>query len=239
MKKNYTFVFVIFIVLLAVALVLNNRREAIPEPELPDVEVVVTDALTPEPITDFSQVAFIGDSRTQGFMLYSGITDATYFTETGLTVNDVVEKPLIDETKTIIECLKDNNFERVYIMLGINELGWAYAQSFESAYNRMLDEIIAACPETELVLQTIMPVNRELMKNPKDYVNNERIKEFNAIIEKISNDRQIKRIDTHSIMCDQNGDLYIQASTDGIHLNVEFCQRWAKFIKGVYFFIEM
>lgn len=231
MKRFYTGVFVIFIVFLAIALWLNCIF-SVPKAQLPETQGTVQDSFELQPITDFSKVAFIGDSRTQGLMLYSGITEATYYTETGLTVNDVVEKPIVDETKTIIECLKDNNFERVYIMLGTNELGWAYIESFESAYNRMLDEIMAACPETELVLQNIIPVNRELMKNPKDYINNQRIAEFNAVIEKISNERQIKRIDAHSIMCDENGDLYKEASTDGIHLNYEFCQRWAKFIKG-------
>ena len=230
MKKLYACVIIIFCVALAVAIGLNviKTGEIVPPTETIDESIVSE----PEIITDFSKTAFIGDSRTQGLMLYSGVADATYYTEMGLTVLDVVEKPIIDESKTIIQALKDNNFERIYIMLGINELGWAYSQSFEDAYNRMLDEIEKNCPQTEIILQTIMPVNVELMKNPKDYLNNERIMEFNDIIKRISNTRQIKCLDIHGIMCDENGNLYKEASTDGIHLNLEFCHRWMKFLKG-------
>lgn len=229
MRKIYTTVFVIFVFLLAGAIGLNNAKSFVSIPE----NITEPDKMTePEIITDFSKAAFIGNSRTQGLMLYSGLTDATFYTETGLTVSDVVEKPLIDESKTIVQAIAENSLERVYIMLGTNELGWAYSQSFEQAYNRMLDEIAEACPQAEIILQTIMPVNRELMKNPKDYVNNERIAEFNEIIKNISNKRQMKCLDTHSIMCDENGNLYKEASTDGIHLNLQFCQRWLKFIKG-------
>ena len=79
MKKLYACVIIIFCVALAVAIGLNviKTGEIVPPTETIDESIVSE----PEIITDFSKTAFIGDSRTQGLMLYSGVADATYYTE--------------------------------------------------------------------------------------------------------------------------------------------------------------
>ena len=65
------------------------------EPEIPaDVPADVPEEMpwTPvpesEPVDDsyFDDVAFVGDSRTDGFRLYSGLERGTYFCVTGETV---------------------------------------------------------------------------------------------------------------------------------------------------------
>ena len=65
------------------------------EPEIPaDVpadapeEIPWTPVQESEPVDDsyFDDVAFVGDSRTDGFRLYSGLERGTYFCVTGETV---------------------------------------------------------------------------------------------------------------------------------------------------------
>lgn len=238
MKRFYTAVFAAFIILLAVFLHLNTTKTNTVMQQLPTVDTEVADngeIISPITIADFDNAVFIGDSRTQGLMMFGGITEAEFYTGTGITVRDVVKTPLVKQGNgeiTITDALKQNNFDSIIIMLGINELGWAYKESFKTAYGEMLDAITAASPNSVIYAELIMPVNRELMEQPKDYITNQRIIEYNDIIKQVCEERNINCIDTFSAMCDKNGNLYEQASTDGIHLNVEFLQRWVKYLKG-------
>ena len=233
MKKSRIIMAIIFTILIATALVLNikstNKKYEITLPPPPQPIV------SPVTIADFSSSAFIGDSRTQGLMMFGGITEATYYTGTGITVKDVVNKPLVKKDKkelTIIEALKENTFDNIIIMLGINELGWNHVDAFKEAYNVMLDEIAVASPDSKVYIQLVMPVNRNLIDNPKDYVNNNRIIEFNNAIKEICISRDIDYLDTFSMMANKDGNLYTSASSDGIHLNASFVRRWVKFMKG-------
>ncbi len=235
MKRLQITTTILFTVLTAVALVLNititKNKNKPPEIEIITPKPIVSDVA----ITDFSNTVFIGDSRTQGLMMFGGITEATYYVGQGITVHDVIKKPLVkkeNEEITIIEALKENSFDNIMIMLGINELGWAYTDLFREAYSAMLDQIIIDCPNSNIYVQLVMPVNRSLIENPKDYINNDRIIEYNNVIKEICNGKGIKYIDTFNLMCNKDGDLYKSASTDGIHLNMQFCKRWVNFMKG-------
>ena len=69
-----------------------------PEEQSPDMalqpeEPLWTPVAESAPVTDdyFDDVAFVGDSRTDGFRLYSGLERGTYFYVTGETVSSAVE----------------------------------------------------------------------------------------------------------------------------------------------------
>ncbi len=238
-KNYYRIIGIASAVLVAAALILNifNTKDNIvsaPEtkteeeaPKAENTEVTFAD--------DFSDTAFVGDSRTQGLMLYSGLSKASFYTATGLTSKEVVEKPEVDTDGgkiTIIDAIAQNNFARIYIALGINELGWVYPDLFKSAYGDMLDKIKEVQPNAVIYVNNIFPVNRELMKKPKDYMTNERIAEYNEIIKNVCAEKGVNFVDVASIMTDKNGNLYEQATTDGIHLNKPFCDRWIAYLKG-------
>ncbi|MEG1584619.1 MAG: hypothetical protein RR361_06170, partial [Anaerovorax sp.] len=94
----------------------------------------------------FDQSLFIGDSRMQGLMIYSGAT-GTGYTEQGLDVNTVVSKPFVwyhGSKITIPEALKLANYDRIFIKLGMNELGWRRTDVFISQYKKFVDIVKAA-----------------------------------------------------------------------------------------------
>ena len=61
-------------------------------------------------------------------MMYSGVNNATYFAYKGLNVSTAFTKAVIqapDGTmQTVENALKQKSYGKVYIMLGIIELGW-------------------------------------------------------------------------------------------------------------------
>ena len=74
----------------------------------------------------FDDAAFIGDSRTQGLQLYTGLPNATFYATQGLMVDTFFSKKFVKAGGgkiTIPDAMKNQTFKKVYIMLGVNELG--------------------------------------------------------------------------------------------------------------------
>lgn len=181
-----------------------------------------------------NNVAFIGDSRTQAFLMYAGLKDVQDYTNIGLMVDTAVTKKFITNKKgekiTILEDLTTKNIDTIYIMLGINELGWIYSDIFIKEYENLIDKILKVKPNCEIIVQSIIPVTKTKSEGDSIY-NNARIAEYNNLIKDMANRKGIKYIDLCPVLADRSGNLPEEASTDGIHLNKAYCQKWLKCLK--------
>ena len=61
--------------------------------------------------------------------------------------------------------------------------------------------------------------------------NNNKILEYNKLIKDMADRKGIKYIDLCPALTDENGCLPEEASTDGIHLNKEYCIKWLNCLK--------
>ena len=108
----------------------------------------------------FDDAVFIGDSRTEGLMLYGGLSNAAFYTHKGLMVNTIFTKEAVkdgDQKITIMKALEKHKFRKVYVMLGVNELGWNGTEIFRSRAETLVQKLLADAPESELVIQSLLP----------------------------------------------------------------------------------
>lgn len=199
-------------------------------------EQIENDANVANKTREFNnKVAFIGDSRTQAFLMYAGLSDVVDYTSIGLMVDTAITKQFITNDKgekiTLLEDLKNRNVNTVYIMLGVNELGWVYSSIFIKKYEELIDKIIELKPNCEIILQSIIPVTKTKSDSDKIY-NNTRITEYNTLIKEMASRKNVKYIDLVPILTDENGNLPEKASPDGIHLNKEYCLKWLDCLKN-------
>lgn len=182
-----------------------------------------------------SSVAFIGDSRTQGFLMYTGLKDVVDYTYIGLMVDTAVTKEFVKASGgkkvTILEDMKTKDIDTVYIMLGINELGWSYSQVFVKYYGNLIDEIRKVKPNCKIYLQSIIPVTKG-KSDSDDIYNNNNIRKYNELIKKLAQDKNVTYLDVASYLADSSGNLPSSASTDGIHVNKEYCLKWYEYLKN-------
>lgn len=182
-----------------------------------------------------SSVAFIGDSRTQGFLMYTGLKDVVDYTYIGLMVDTAVTKEFIKASGgkkvTILEDMKTKDIDTVYIMLGINELGWSYSQVFVKYYGNLIDEIRKVKPNCKIYLQSIIPVTKG-KSDSDDIYNNNNIRKYNELIKKLAQDKNVTYLDVASYLADSRGNLPSSASTDGVHVNKEYCLKWYEYLKN-------
>lgn len=180
----------------------------------------------------FDDAVFIGDSRTEGLKLYSGLKNATFYAEKGLDVATIFKNEInVDGSKmTIIDALKKQSFGKVYINLGVNELGWPYDSEFIKHYGKVIDAIKEVQPDAEIYLQSIIHVTREKDINPPQYINNKTIIKRNKLLKELAIEKDINFIDPNEVLTDNNGYLMKEASVDGVHLIKSYCLVWKDFL---------
>jgi lysophospholipase L1-like esterase len=182
----------------------------------------------------FSDALFIGDSRTQGLLLYSNLGNASYYAARGLTVEHVFEKRVVEidgGKRTVSDALERRAFGKVYLMFGLNELGWNSAEKFIETYGRVIDRVRETQPDAVLYVQAIMPVSAQ--KSQKDPVhNNPNIDRFNEMILNLSEEKGAIYLNVGESVSDGNGVLPEEASSDGIHLNKKYCIKWEEYLRA-------
>ena len=182
-----------------------------------------------------STVAFIGDSRTQGFIMYNGLKNVQDYSYVGLMVDTAVTKKFVKTNNgqkiTLLQDMKNKNIKTVYIMLGVNELGWSYPSVFKQKYITLIDEIRKVKPNCKIYVQSIIPVTKSKDQSDNIY-NNTNIKKFNKLIQEVANEKQVTYLDVASVLVDANGYLPENASTDGIHIGKIYCQKWLNYLKN-------
>lgn len=184
--------------------------------------------------TDFSGCLFIGDSRTEGLMLYSGISGATAYTARGLMVDTYFTSPVVNmngEKVTVSQAIESApDFDRVYIMLGVNELGWPYESVFGDCYGKLIDHVKEHMPQAEINVQSIIPVTAAKSDSDKIY-NNPKIELFNSVIRDMCADKGVNYVDLIPGICGEAGVLPEDAAFDGIHLQMPYCKKWLDCLK--------
>ena len=182
----------------------------------------------------FDSAVFVGNSRTQGFVLYSGLTNVTAYTDRGLNVDSASTKEVVSlngDKVTVLEALRRNDTCRsVYMMFGINELGWPREEIFIEKYTALIDAVQENNPDVQIYLESILPVSKQKSDSDK-YINNARIREFNELIRQMAVDKGVHYLDLYSVMADEAGDLPADAASDGIHLKKAYCVKWLDYLR--------
>lgn len=181
----------------------------------------------------FDDAVFVGNSRTEMLQLYSNLVKPEFYAVQGMSVDKLHDKPVVSmdgEKLPIMEALKKKRFGKVYIMLGLNELGWVYSDIFIQEYGDAIDEIKQSQPGAVIYVQSILPVSKNEAAR-EDVFNNKNIVNYNTLIKKMAEEKGVCYLDVAEAVTDSEGNLFEDASTDGIHLTPEYCDVWLDYLK--------
>lgn len=184
----------------------------------------------------FANAVFLGDSRTDGLRLYSGIKGASFICHAGLSVFTVGSNACIKSDGggkiTAMDALAGQQYAKVYLMLGINELGYSTA-SFQKAYTQVVEEIKELQPGAAIYLQTLIPVNEPIAyKNGTNRaINNEKLKQFNEVIAAVAEVENVCLVDVDTPFWSADGCLAAENTGDGVHLTRAGYQAWYAYLR--------
>lgn len=208
------------------------------EPEGGSVEVSGTEAQYTTVEDDyFADAVFIGDSRTVGMFEYGGLEEtAAFYASTGLTVYKMFEAQIVQvpgERKkiTVEEALQQNSFGKIYLMIGINEMGTGTVESFLEKYQEIVNHLKELQPDAVIYLQAIIKVTTERSAQG-DYISNEGIIERNEGIAKLADNEKVFFLDVNPLICDETGGMIPEYTFDGVHLKAKYIGIWKDYLKS-------
>ena len=184
----------------------------------------------------FSDAVFIGDSRTVGMYEYGELEEiSTFYASTGLTVYKLFDSAIVNvpgqkQKITVEEALQNNSFSKIYLMVGINEMGTGTVETFIEKYKEVVAHLQELQPEAILYIQGIMKVTTKRSEQG-DYINNEGIIARNQELEKLADNRQVFYLDVNPVICDETGGLVEDYTFDGVHLKAKYIQIWKDYLK--------
>ena len=192
----------------------------------------VTSPGTTAPQSDedyFSDALFLGDSRTVGFYLYARIPGATYFARTSMNVYNAFDKKVSETSDTasydLAELLTKKKFGKIYILLGINEIGYSYT-SIVSNYSKIIDYIKQYQPDAKIIIQSNMHVTKKKSDTNPNTFSNTRIDELNRRLSQLADNKKVFYLGFEKIFDGADGAMSSEYSGDGIHLYGKCYKLW-------------
>ena len=192
-----------------------------------------TDSITSKPNsnTSMADALFIGDSRTVGLMEYSGMDGADYFCTVGMSVYNIHKKPVSVPNVgkvTLTELLNGKKYGKIYVMLGVNEVGYKFSSTAEK-YSELVEFIKDKQPNAVIFIQANLHVSKSRSDSDK-VVNNIAINGLNTELSKLADGKSIFYLDANILFDDEAGGLSADKSEDGTHLYAKYYREWGEWI---------
>lgn len=181
----------------------------------------------------FEDAAFIGDSRTLGIADYAKI-NADFYCESGMTIYKLlgekgVKNPKTGEKVNLSEVMQHKKYGKIYIMLGMNELGYGNTEAFYEKYKEVVEQIREWQPQAVIFIMANLHVSREKNNYATEF-NNINVNDKNAAIANLADGINIFYIDSNPLFVDEGGFLKAELTFDGVHLYANSYSVWRDFL---------
>ena len=228
----------------------NQEKEIIGTTEFVSYEPVETDSpyysdagkvalttaypYTKENISYFNDAAFLGDSRTLGISAYAGLDGADFYCDSGMTIFKILDPEGATYRKTgrkedLSRVLQEKRYGKIYIMLGMNELGYGNTAMYLDKYREVVEQIREWQPDAVIYIMANLHVSKE-KNNTETEFNNININDKNAAAASLANGKDIFYLDANPLFTDENGFLDAELTFDGVHLYAQHYDRWREFL---------
>ncbi|MBQ1250299.1 MAG: hypothetical protein IIY00_01705, partial [Clostridia bacterium] len=173
----------------------------------------------------------IGDSRTVGLQMFGTLDGADFFASTGLGPQKIgstcIEMNGLGKL-TLNELLACRSYERIYLMMGINDVGYPAGSTLKK-YAALVDQIRAAQPNALLILMGNLHVSKA-WSDRDPIINNPVLDAFNAQTADLADGRTIFYLDPNPLFDDADGALSAEKCTDGAHLRPQYYIEWSQWL---------
>lgn len=181
----------------------------------------------------FDDAVILGDSRSQGLILYNSLSNCTSLAVKSLSLTNYTKKEATLPglgTDTVANMIPKVGGKRFYLIFGMNDMGLD-ADTFGAYFGRLVELIQKSHPDADIYAQAVLPVTE--LKEQSGAANGfslAHVKEFNEQLLKICTEKQIWYLDIPNALVDEKGYLLDEASWDGVHLNASYCRTWLDYL---------
>ena len=186
--------------------------------------------------TYFDDALFIGDSRVVGLRDYGKLEEhGTFYAYEGLNIFRLLSAKFVQlpgqrKKISVEEALGQQQFGKIYLMVGINELDIGTTERFRDTYQETIDRIRELQPNAKIIIQSIMLVTQK-RSSKGDFVKNSSIMERNEAIAQLADGVNVFYLDVNEAIVDESGGMNPTYTTDGVHLNAKYVPLWTEYLK--------
>jgi lysophospholipase L1-like esterase len=119
--------------------------------------------------------------------------------------------------------------QKIFLMIGVNDL-WNEGKTIPEIvnnYRKNLEFIKKTSPQTQVFIQSILPINNSSYQIAID---NQNIAAINQELKKLAEEFSYPYLNLHDSFLDNDGQLNVKYTMDGVHLTAEGYLLWAKII---------
>ncbi|MCR5357691.1 MAG: hypothetical protein K6E63_09875 [Lachnospiraceae bacterium] len=178
----------------------------------------------------FNDALFIGDSRLQGFGMYSGMP-GTFYAATGFQLYkyDSMDVVTTDSGKVpITEAMPYDTFTKIYIKVGLNEMG-GNDNVFLSRYKELITWLRENEPRAVIYIHGLLPVTAAKSQSDKVH-NNDNVNARNESLKQLAMEQRAYYLDVGSAVAGADGSLPSEMAADGIHLKAQYMDIWKQYL---------
>ena len=126
------------------------------------------------------------------------------------------------------EVLEEGSFRKIYLCLGVNELGIGTTYMYYEKYRELLELIREYQPDALIYIQGIMHVSGRLDRKGGVF-NNETINRRNEALAALAEEMQAVYLDVNEAYDDEYGNLPASFTADDVHLKANHYDLWHAF----------
>lgn len=185
----------------------------------------------------FKDALFIGDSRTVGLYLFSNLNGKTnFFCRESTNVFNFPTREIDyhgmngEEGRTTIDALlQDHHYSKIYISLGVNEMARP-SIDYYNHFREIVKNIRNKQPKAYIFIMGSIHIAAPQCQTDSVF-NNTNLVQRNKAISELANGRDIFYIDPNPAVCDKDGNLISEYTSDQIHLKANYYNLWSKYIR--------
>ena len=189
----------------------------------------------------FDDAVFVGDSISLKLTQYAAssgsLGNAKFLTVSSLGVHNAVDDhPETQVTyrgvryKDLEKAIAATGAKKVFIMFGMNDIGYYGIDSTMSYWSRLLEMIYTACGEITVYIQSMTPV---WTGGERGTLNNANVLAYNEQLKAFADANGCAYIDIHPYMTDSTGGLATKYCADKyVHLTKAGAKTWVAVLKA-------
>lgn len=162
-------------------------------------------------------VAFFGNSITRGsdFQQYFPDKKIINIGYSGDNMTGMLRR---------VPMLKAANPSKVFIMAGTNDLIHINLDEYKVRYSKLLQTIKDSLPDTKIYIESVLPSNNDMGR----YAPNKKVQQANKIAEELARSFNGQFINLYDLYANDNNELPVEWTIDGVHLYPEHYDKWAE-----------
>ena len=174
---------------------------------------------------DSNEIIFLGNSITDGGE-WSELFNNLRIKNRGISGD--VTLGILDRLSEVTE----SHPLQIFLMIGVNDLAAGISQdTILARYERIITKIKSSSPETELFVQSVLPVNPEFKKFSNHVNKTDEIIRLNKQLKKLCKNYKLTYIDLHSSFTIEDHKLNPKYTNDGLHLKGKGYLLWKSLVE--------